>query len=1276
MDGVELSVGSHDSERIGHNRAELSDVPKAAAESNSLNIKGEEEEKGKGEVDAFTQRSIPFYKLFSYADKLDYFLMLVGALGAAAHGAAVPVFFIFFGKLIDAMGNSFASQADVSHEVAKYSLDFVYLSVAVMISGWLEVSCWIYTGERQSARIRLNYLKAMLSQDVGFFDTDTSTGEIVVGISSDTILMQEAIGEKTGNYIHYMARFFAGFAVGFSSVWQLTLVTLSVVPLIAMAGGFYAYIMVGLTNKSQDAYVKAGEITEQVMSQIRTVYAFGGEKKAVSAYTNALKTTLDLGKKGGLAKGLGVGTMYGLLFGAWALLLWFSGKLIRSGVTNGGQAFTTILNVIISGLSLGQAAPDLTAFGKAKVAGRTIMEMISRKPSINHNDALGMKISKVEGHIELKHISFSYPSRPQILVFQDFCVDIPAGKVVAIVGGSGSGKSTVISLIERFYDPNTGEVLLDGHNIKSLQLRWLREQIGLVNQEPALFATSVRENILYGKDDATSEEIVRAANISGAHFFIDMLPSHYETQVGERGVQLSGGQKQRIAIARAMLKNPSILLLDEATSALDAESEKSVQEALDRVMMGRTTVVVAHRLSTVRNADFIAVVQNGRVVEYGTHSELIKKTEYGAYSSLVKLQEAATRQTAEGASINRHNRFSRGSLSQRTFSFQSSAPSEQDSSGFPLKVFGSSNVSSGGKPSMQRLLQMNLQEWPYGLLGAFGAITAGAETPLFALAISQSLVAFYSPDESYMKYEINKIAKIFCGAAVATVFFYWCEHYFFGIVGERLTMRVREMMFSAILRNEVGWFDKNNSSLLAARLSSDGTLVKAAIADRISTLLQNLALIITAFVIAFFLEWRIALVIVATYPALIGAHTSENLFLKGFGGDLSRAYSRSNMVAGEAVSNIRTVAAFCAEKKVLELFSRELELPQKQAFLRGQIAGVGYGVAQFCMYSSYGLALWYASTLIQKGEVDFGRVMKCFMVLILTAFGIAETLALAPDIVKGSQALSSVFEILDRKTEINPDDPEGEDVKDIQGAIELKHIDFSYPSRPSVMIFKDFNLRVHPGRSLALVGASGSGKSSVIGLIARFYDPQGGHVRIDGKDIKKMKLSSLRQHMGLVQQEPALFSTSIYDNIRYGRDNATEGEIMEAAKAANAYEFICGLMGGYDTEVGERGVQLSGGQKQRIAIARAVLRNPAILLLDEATSALDAESEKLVQEAIDKLMIHRTTVIIAHRLSTIKNANRIAVLEDGNIVEQGTHQELLAKSGAYFQLVNLQQKSL
>eukprot|EP00250_Pteridium_aquilinum_P013715 c21526_g1_i1 orf=740-4684(+) len=1225
--------------------------------------------------------SVPLYKLFSFADSLDYVLMFLGTLGACVHGAAIPVFFIFFGKLIDAFGAHVSDPNAMGREVAKYAMNFFYLGLAVMGSGWLEVSCWMQTGERQSGRMRTQYLQAMLNQDVGYFDIDTSTGEIVSSISSDTALVQDAISEKMGHYLHYMARFIAGFAVGFSSVWQLTLVTLAVVPLIAAAGGTYAAIMIGLTGKSQKAYAEAGKIAEEAIAQIRTVYAFAGEKKAIGNYRAALQTSYKLGKRGGMAKGLGVGCTYGLLFGAWALLLWYASILVIHKVTNGGQAFTTILNVIISGISLGQAAPNLTAFGKGKAAGYNILEMIKRKPAINVNMYQGQILSRVEGHIELCDVTFSYPSRPNVVIFQNFSLKISAGKTVALVGGSGSGKSTVVSLIERFYDPTSGKICVDGHDIRSLQLKWLRAQIGLVNQEPALFATSILENILYGKEGADMNAVHKAAKAANAHSFIEQLPNGYDTQVGERGVQLSGGQKQRIAIARAMLKNPSILLLDEATSALDAASERLVQEALDHLMVGRTTVVVAHRLSTICNADMIAVVKLGKVVETGTHDQLMSKGERGEYFTLVKLQEAAmNRPCAEGQSSTRHSRNSYTSSHSKNMSFRTSTslhsfPGESDLYP-PVDLEDRYLRSSLPAPSMWRLLKLNLPEWPYAVLGSLGAIMAGVETPLFALAISQILVSFYNPDIAHLKHEVRKVAFIFSAATIATVLIYVLQHYFFTLAGERLTVRVREKMFSAILQNEVGWFDldENNSSLLASQLATDTTLVRAAVADRLSTITQNMALTVTAFAIAFFLEWRVTLVIIATFPLLIGASVGEQLFLKGFGGNLGKAYGRASMVAGEAVSNIRTVAAFCAEEKVLELFTRELNVPKKQLWLRGQLTGVGYGISQCCMYCSYGLALWYASTLVKKQETNFGNVMKAFMVLILTAFGVAETLAMAPDIVKGSQALSSVFAIIDRRTEIDPDDPDAEVVTEVKGAVELRHIVFSYPSRPDAHVFQDLSLRVHAGRSLAVVGPSGSGKSSVIALIARFYDPQAGVVFVDGKDIKKFNLRSLRQHIALVQQEPALFATSIYENIKYGADDATESDIIEAAKAANAHNFICGLPQGYQTDVGERGLQLSGGQKQRVAIARAVLKDPSILLLDEATSALDAESEKVVQDALDWLMKGRTTVVVAHRLSTIRGADSIAVLQGGQVVEHGSHSHLISKAGGmYAQLISLQQ---
>ncbi|KVH95222.1 AAA+ ATPase domain-containing protein [Cynara cardunculus var. scolymus] len=1178
-------------------------------------------------------KKVSMLKLFAFADSYDYLLMFLGSVGACIHGASVPVFFIFFGKLINIIGLAYLFPKEASHKVAKYSLDFVYLSVVILFSSWIEVACWMHSGERQAAKMRMAYLRSMLSQDISLFDTEASTGEVISAITSDIIVVQDAISEKVGNFMHYISRFLSGFIIGFVRVWQISLVTLSIVPAIAIAGGVYAYVATGLIVRVRKSYVKAGEIAEEVIGNVRTVQAFSGEEKAVNSYIAALSNTYKYGKKAGLAKGLGLGTLHFVLFLSWSLLVW----------------------------SLGQAAPDISAFIRAKAAAYPIFEMIERTTVAKTSAKMGRTLAKVDGHIRFDDVQFSYPSRPDVMIFDKLRLDIPSGKIVALVGGSGSGKSTVISLIERFYEPLSGQILLDGTNLRELDIKWLRHQIGLVNQEPALFATTIRENILYGKDSATYEEITHAAKLSEAITFINNLPERFETQVGERGIQLSGGQKQRIAISRAIVKNPSILLLDEATSALDTESEKSVQEALDRVMVGRTTVIVAHRLSTIRNADTIAVVQHGKIVETGSHDELMSRPD-SAYSSLVQLQETASL----------HRAPSRVPSMGRPSSIGASFHSDRESVG-KLGVEGV-EYAKAPRVSSKRLYSMIRPDWAYGLTGTIGALIAGSLMPLFALGISQALVAYYMDWET-TQHEVRKIAVLFCLGAGVSITVYAITHLCFGIMAERLTLRVRQKMFSAILRNEIGWFDdtNNTSSMLASRLESDATLLRTVVVDRTTILIQNLGLIGTSFIIAFILNWRLTLIVMAMYPLIISGHISEKMFMKGYGGDLSKAYLKANMLAGEAVSNIRTVAAFCSENKVLDLYSRELVGPSKQSFNRGQVAGLFYGVSQFFIFSSYGLALWYGSVLMERGLSGFKSVMKSFMILIVTALAMGETLAMAPDLLKGNQMVASVFEVLDRRTQVVTD--VGEDITRVEGSIELKGVHFSYPSRPDILIFKDFDLKVRAGKSMALVGQSGSGKSSVLSLVLRFYDPTSGKVMVDGKDIKKLKLKSLRSHIGLVQQEPALFATSIFENILYGKEGASEAEVIEAAKLSNAHSFISSLPEGYSTKVGERGIQLSGGQKQRVAIARAVLKNPAILLLDEATSALDVESERVVQQALDRLMKNRTSVVVAHRLSTIKNADEISVIQNGKIVEKGTHSSLVEnENGAYSKLINLQQQ--
>ncbi|KAI3473284.1 hypothetical protein Pfo_030576 [Paulownia fortunei] len=1237
--------------------------------------------------------SVGFGELFRFADGLDYVLMTIGTVGAIVHGSSLPLFLRFFADLVNSFGSNANNVDKMTQEVLKYAFYFLVVGAAIWASSWAEISCWMWTGERQSTKMRIKYLEAALNQDIQYFDTEVRTSDVVFAINTDAVMVQDAISEKLGNFLHYMATFVSGFVVGFTAVWQLALVTLAVVPLIAVIGGIHTATLAKLSGKSQEALSQAGNIAEQTIAQIRTVLAFVGESRALQSYSAALRVAQKIGYRIGFAKGMGLGATYFTVFCCYALLLWYGGYLVRHHFTNGGLAIATMFAVMIGGLALGQSAPSMAAFAKARIAAAKIFRIIDHKPGVSRNTESGLDLESITGQLELKNVDFSYPSRPETQILNNFSLTVPAGKTIALVGSSGSGKSTVVSLIERFYDPASGQVLLDGHDIKTFKLRWLRQQIGLVSQEPALFATTIKENILLGRPDASLIEVEEAARVANAHSFIVKLPDGYDTQVGERGLQLSGGQKQRIAIARAMLKNPAILLLDEATSALDSESEKLVQEALDRFMIGRTTLVIAHRLSTIRKADLVAVLQQGSVSEIGTHDELIARGENGVYAKLIRMQEAAheaalnnarkssarpssARNSVSSPIITRNSSYGRSPYSRRLSDFSTSDFSLSLDAAYPnyrLEKLAFKEQAS----SFWRLAKMNSPEWAYALFGSIGSVVCGSLSAFFAYVLSAVLSVYYNPDHAYMIREIAKYCYLLIGVSSAALIFNTLQHYFWDTVGENLTKRVREKMLAAVLKNEMAWFDQeeNESSRVSARLALDANNVRSAIGDRISVIMQNSALMLVACTAGFVLQWRLALVLIAVFPVVVAATVLQKMFMSGFSGDLEAAHAKATQLAGEAVANVRTVAAFNSEAKIVGLFTSSLQTPLRRCFWKGQIAGSGYGIAQFLLYASYALGLWYASWLVKHGISDFSKTIRVFMVLMVSANGAAETLTLAPDFIKGGRAMRSVFDLLDRKTEIEPDDPDATSVPDrLRGEVELKHVDFSYPARPDISIFRDLNLRARAGKSLALVGPSGCGKSSVIALIQRFYEPSSGRVMIDGKDIRKYNLKSLRRHMAVVPQEPCLFATTIYENIAYGHESATEAEIIEAATLANAHKFISSLPDGYKTFAGERGVQLSGGQKQRIAIARAFLRKPEIMLLDEATSALDAESERCIQEALERACAGKTTIVVAHRLSTIRNAHVIAVLDDGKVAEQGSHSHLLKNypDGIYARMIQLQ----
>eukprot|EP00258_Populus_trichocarpa_P025336 XP_024441355.1 ABC transporter B family member 21 [Populus trichocarpa] len=1263
-------------------------------EEKSSGGRGDQQEPVKSKGDEET-KTVPFLKLFSFADSTDILLMILGTIGAVGNGASFPIMSILFGDLVNSFGQN-QNNKDVVDLVTKVSLNFVYLGIGSAVAAFLQVACWMVTGERQAARIRGTYLKTILKQDVAFFDKETNTGEVVGRMSGDTVLIQDAMGEKVGKFIQLVSTFIGGFIVAFVKGWLLALVMLSSIPLLVISGAGLAIIIARMASRGQTAYAKAATVVEQTIGSIRTVASFTGEKQAISNYKKFLATAYNSGVQEGFTAGLGLGIVMLLVFCTYALAIWFGGKMILEKGYTGGDVVNVIIAVLTGSMSLGQASPCMSAFAAGQAAAYKMFETINRKPEIDSSDTRGKILDDISGDVELRDVYFTYPARPDEQIFSGFSLFIPSGTTTALVGQSGSGKSTVISLIERFYDPQAGEVLIDGTNLKEFQLKWIREKIGLVSQEPVLFASSIKDNIAYGKDGATTEEIRAAAELANAAKFIDKLPQGIDTMVGEHGTQLSGGQKQRIAIARAILKDPRVLLLDEATSALDAESERIVQEALDRIMVNRTTVIVAHRLSTVINADMIAVIYRGKMVEKGSHSELLKDPE-GAYSQLIRLQEVnkeskqetedpkksalsaeSLRQSSQRISLKRS--ISRGSSGVG----HSSRHSLSVSFGLPTGFNVPDNPTSELEVSPQkqqtpdvpisRLAYLNKPEVPVLIAGSIAAILNGVILPIYGILLSSVIKIFFEPPDELRK-DSKFWALMFMTLGLASFVVYPSQTYLFSVAGCKLIQRIRSMCFEKVVHMEVSWFDESehSSGEIGARLSADAAIVRALVGDSLSQLVQNIATAVAGLVIAFSASWQLALVILVLLP-LIGLNGFVQVkFMKGFSADAKKMYEEASQVANDAVSSIRTVASFCAEEKVMQLYRRKCEGPMRTGIRQGMISGTGFGVSFFLLFSVYATTFYVGAQLVQHGKTTFAEVFRVFFALTMAAVGISQSSSFSPDSSKAKGAAASIFAIIDRKSKIDPSDESGTTLDNVKGEIELRHISFKYPSRPDIEIFRDLSLAIHSGKTVALVGESGSGKSTVISLLQRFYDPDSGHITLDGIDIQSLQLKWLRQQMGLVSQEPVLFNETIRANIAYGKEgNATEAEILAASELANAHKFISGLQQGYDTVVGERGTQLSGGQKQRVAIARAMVKSPKILLLDEATSALDAESERVVQDALDRVMVSRTTVVVAHRLSTIKSADVIAVVKNGVIVEKGKHETLIhIKDGFYASLVAL-----
>ncbi|XP_074659631.1 ATP-dependent translocase ABCB1-like [Tubulanus polymorphus] len=1299
------------------------------------------DEKDKEKTDSEEEvaiRRVGITELFRFADKVDVLLMIVGTVSAVTMGCSFPINLVVYGEVADifvgdAQTKFVTSTVNVTSPTTTNTLSqvwmlcifFCVIGLVVLLLGYLSIMCWVLAAERQTERIRSHFFRAILRQDIAWYDLHAS-GELNTRLADDLPAIQRGIGDKVSTFLQWTTTFIAGFVLGFAKGWKLTLVILAVTPLLALGAAVMARLVQTFSGMELKAYAKAGAVAEEVLGAIRTVQAFGGAEKETNRYSKNLLQAKKVGIRKGAVFGVGAGYLYFIIFGAFALAFWYGAKLVREENFSAGTILMVFFGVLFGAMSLGNALPNIEAFSKAQAAAATIYDIIDLVPEIDSSSTEGTK-PNIDGNIEFSDVSFRYPSRPECKILSGFSMDVKVGQTVALVGSSGCGKSTTVNLLQRFYDAEGGSVKIDGVDVRDMNLKWLRNHIGVVSQEPALFATTIAENIRFGGDDGavTQAEVEQAARNANAHDFIMQLPERYETMVGERGAQLSGGQKQRIAIARALIRNPKILLLDEATSALDTESEAIVQEALEKASKGRTTLVIAHRLSTVQNADLIVAVKDGRVAEQGNHDKLM--SERGLYYSLVTSQ--VTEKSPENDSEDEDSesevmivkpasavgsglvRRTSSSRHHETFRRRGSLTSSQRS------IHSLQRIMSGEQPqpddeiiedtkaadkraakqvSMTRLLKLNRPEWLFILLGCFSAIITGGVQPAFAIVFSEILGVFAIVDPDKQSERAVFYSLILLGIGIVSGGFYFLQNFMFAISGERLTLRLRQMAFKSILKQEMGWFDNsaNQVGALTARLASDTSLVKGATGSRFAIIIQAIANLGVGILISFVYGWKLTLVVLCFLPLMAVAGVMENRMLTGFAKTDNNVIEEGGKIAVEATENIRTVSSLNRQHYFYSKYISFFEALHRQGSRKAHIHGITYSSAQSIIYFAYAVSFAFGAYLVDQGEMVFIDIFKIFGAITFGGMAFGEATTAAPDYFKAKVAAHKLFRLFDRVPEIDSSSTDGLklNVDSFSGNVRFEKVNFHYPTRPNVRVLRNLDLSLNAGEVLALVGSSGCGKSTTVQLIERFYNPitphqrnvnasnidlKPGHVMLDGHDVKDLNIQWLRSRIGIVAQEPVLFATSIRENIEYGENSrvVSMDEIITAARDANIHDFIQSLPLGYETNVGDKGTQLSGGQKQRIAIARALIRNPKILLLDEATSALDTESEAIVQEALDRAQRGRTCIVIAHRLSTIQNANRIAVIHRGVVAEIGTHAELMKHEGAYYKLQRAQNRS-
>ncbi|WXC65345.1 hypothetical protein SNK03_011149 [Fusarium graminearum] len=1242
-----------------------------------------------------------YKRILTYAGPTEYLMQAIALVAAIGSGAGIALQNLIFGQFITIITDFTSGKSAPSKfrkDVADLALYFVYLGIGRFVLSYIWNVFLTYSSYRIVRNIRKEYLRAALRQEIAYYDFGTG-GSIATQATSNGRLIQTGIAEKLGLFFQGIAAFLTAFIVAFVVQWKLTLICLCIAPATIIVMTVVATMEAVHEMKILEIHGQANSLAEGILASVRTVHAFEMRARLVDKFDKHLEEAHTVGKKISILFGLMFSADYTIIYLGFGLAFWQGVRMLASGeITDSGVIFTVLLSVVIAAVQLTQLTPYTIDFSRAMSGAAQLFTLIDRESAIDPLSKTGETPSETIGYVELENITFAYPTRPGITVLDNFSLNIPAGKVTALVGQSGSGKSTIVGLIERWYNPKSGTIKLDGRPIDKLNLNWLRRNVRLVQQEPVLFEGSVFDNIKHGLvgtewENAPVEEqmkrIEEAAKMAFAHNFIMELPDGYNTQIGQRGGLLSGGQKQRVAIARSVVSQPKVLLLDEATSALDPHAESVVQKALDKAAEGRTTIVIAHKLATIRKADNIVVMSKGSIIEQGSHESLILQD--GSYANLVKIQSLAVDdESAHSVTEEEEEAVPEAEKEDlkmtKTVTQYETHVQERLEAGKELGNYDNHKQLGIFHVVYRLIVESPEVAWSYFfvLAGCLGAVAA---FPGQAILLAH-VVDVFTLTGDRLRDRGNFYASMFIVLAAGLLVSYFVLGYATNTVAQFLSHKLRKQSLQDMLRQDLQFFDReeNSTGALASRIDSNPQSILELMGFNVALILIAILNLVACSLMAIIHSWKLGLVVVcAGLPPLVSSGYFKIRLDAKLDRDTSKRYSTSASVASEAITAIRTVSSLAIEESVLDKYVNELN---------GAVAGskndlfkimIFFALTQSIEYWFQALGFWYGCRLLSQGDVSMYNFLVAFLGVFYSGQASGQLFQFSTSITKGVNAANYIFWLSELQPNVQETSENRDNGPKSGGPIVLDDVRFSYPLRPHAPVLRGIDLNVKPGQFVALVGASGCGKSTMIAILERFYDPSSGTISIDNSALPSLNPRLYRRIVGLVQQEPTLFQGTIRENIALGVDDpetekkdpatSVSNERIEAAlRAANAWDFVSSLPEGVDTQAGSNGAQLSGGQRQRIAIARALIRDPKVLLLDEATSALDTESEKIVQGALAEAAKKgdRITIAVAHRLSTIKDADKICVFLGGKITEAGTHQELLAQGGLYRKMCEAQ----